>query len=58
MTGSCSFVSFFKFYLNFFAQYQRWLYPVDKNRVDDGTGEYTESDATESIDKSDTKKNK
>lgn len=26
-------------------QYQRWLYPVDKNRMDDGTGEFTSDDA-------------
>lgn len=39
-------------------QYQRWLYPVDKNRMDDGTGEFTENDTTDSLDQANSKKNK
>lgn len=40
-------------------QYQRWLYPVDKSRMDDGHGEFTENDITEqSVDKANSKKNK
>lgn len=40
-------------------QYQRWLYPVDKSRMDDGRGEFTESDATaEDKNAAQTKKNK
>lgn len=30
--------------ISLFSQYQRWLYPVDKNRLDDGTGQITEVD--------------
>lgn len=43
-----------------YLQYQRWLYPVDKNRFDDGTGEFTESDLKSEGTKDDTnsKKNK
>lgn len=37
-------------------QYQRWLYPVDKNRVDDGIGEFTQND--ENQDQTNSKKNK
>lgn len=43
----------------FYFQYQRWLYPVDKTRVDDGTGEFTETDLkSENIKEIDSKKNK
>lgn len=42
--------------LFFLFQYQRWLYPVDKNRFDDGTGQIIET--TPEADKLDEKKNK
>lgn len=45
-------------YCNLIFQYQRWLYPVDKSRMDDGHGEFTENDITEQgVDKANSKKN-
>lgn len=40
-------------------QYQRWLYPVDKNRLDDGASEVTsKTDDTTDNEKLVSKKNK
>lgn len=38
-------------------QYQRWLYPVDKNRLDDGSGQITTTKTESSDDTLAVKKN-
>lgn len=56
LPGSTFFIHFV-FFRFFKFQYQRWLYPVDKNRLDNGIGEIDTTEENASTKSTTSKKN-